>query len=89
MGNEASGSAVCSECRWTNVSLLNLGEPGKPRMVCHGCCKRMLEAVDTCRTALKPNTHITGACAAFFIGELRVETKTYNKLYSKNEGKII
>jgi len=51
----ATGSAVCSECGWTNVNLLNLGEPGKPRMVCHGCCKRALESVDTCRAALKPN----------------------------------
>jgi len=50
-----TGSAVCSECEWTNVSLLNLGEPGKPRMVCHGCCKRALEAVDACRSALKQN----------------------------------
>jgi hypothetical protein len=48
----AIGSAACSECGWTNVNLLNLGEPGKSRMVCHGCCKRMLEAVDACRAAM-------------------------------------
>jgi hypothetical protein len=52
---EATGSAVCSECGRTNVNLLNLGAPSKPRMVCHGCCKRTLEAVDACRDALRPN----------------------------------
>lgn len=36
----------CSICNWTNVSLINLGEPNKPRMVCQGCCKRAVEAMD-------------------------------------------
>ena len=36
----------CSLCNWTNVSLINLGEPNKPRMVCQGCCKRAVEAMD-------------------------------------------
>lgn len=40
-------SATCCLCNWTNVSLLNLGEPGAPRWVCHGCCKRMLDALQT------------------------------------------
>ena len=31
---------------WTNINLLNLGEPGTPRWTCHGCCKRMLEALE-------------------------------------------
>ena len=35
----------CSICNWTNVSLINLGEPNKPRMVCQGCCKRALETM--------------------------------------------
>ena len=36
---------VCSVCNWTNSpgSVWNLGEPGKPRWVCQGCCKRALE----------------------------------------------
>ena len=33
-------AVTCSECHWTNTNLLNLGEPDKPRWVCHGCCKR-------------------------------------------------
>ena len=36
----------CSICNWTNVSLINLGEPNKPRMVCQGCCKRAVETMD-------------------------------------------
>jgi hypothetical protein len=40
------GSATCCLCKWTNVSLLNLGEPGSPRWTCHGCCKRMLDALE-------------------------------------------
>lgn len=39
------GSATCCLCNWTNVRLLNLGEPSKPRWTCHGCCKRMLDAL--------------------------------------------
>jgi hypothetical protein len=42
----STGSATCGICKWTNVSLLNLGEPGNPRWTCHGCCKRMLEALE-------------------------------------------
>jgi hypothetical protein len=42
----APGSATCCLCKWTNVNLLNLGEPGEPRWMCHGCCKRMLEALE-------------------------------------------
>lgn len=36
-------SKTCSVCNWTNVSLLNLGEPGDPRWVCPGCCKRAFD----------------------------------------------
>lgn len=36
----------CSICNWTNVSLINLGEPNKPRMVCQGCCKRAVDTMD-------------------------------------------
>ena len=42
----ARGSATCCICKWTNVSLLNLGEHGSPRWTCHGCCKRMLAALE-------------------------------------------
>lgn len=45
---QAVGRSVptcCSICNWTNVSLINLGEPNKPRMVCQGCCKRALETM--------------------------------------------
>jgi hypothetical protein len=37
------GRQVCSECNWTNVGLINLGDPLKPRWVCQGCCKRAIE----------------------------------------------
>lgn len=36
-------SKTCSVCNWTNISLLNLGEPGDPRWVCPGCCKRAFD----------------------------------------------
>ncbi len=56
MGNTMrSAHVTCSECNWTNVSLINLGEPGKPRWVCHGCCKRTLEALDSVHAALPKN----------------------------------
>lgn len=42
----AHGSATCCLCNWTNTNLLNLGEPGKPRWTCHGCCRRMLDALE-------------------------------------------
>jgi len=47
-------SEFCSECGWTNVGLINLGEPEKPRMVCMGCCKRAIEKLDACRSILPP-----------------------------------
>jgi hypothetical protein len=31
---------VCRVCSWTNVNLLNLGTPGDPHLVCHGCISR-------------------------------------------------
>jgi len=37
---------TCCECNWTNVNLLNIGEQGDPRCVCHGCCKRIAEERD-------------------------------------------
>lgn len=48
----------CSECGWTNVGLVNLGEPEQPRMVCMGCCKRAIEALDACRSILIPKVAI-------------------------------
>jgi len=44
---------VCSECNWTNVSILNLGEFNKPRWVCHGCCKRAIETRDESLSKLR------------------------------------
>ena len=32
----------CPECNWTNVNLMNYGEPNKPRWMCHGCAARAL-----------------------------------------------
>ena len=58
--SSSHASTVCSECGWTNVSLLNMGEPGRPRMVCHGCLKRALEAVDAYRASVKPNAGVAG-----------------------------
>jgi len=42
-----TGSETCYMCKWTNVSLLNLGEAESPRWVCHGCCKRMMSALES------------------------------------------
>lgn len=47
------GSEICSECHWTNGSLINLGESGKPRWVCPGCCKLAIEKLDVFRAVLK------------------------------------
>jgi transposase-like protein len=44
---EDAGKATCCLCHRTNANLLNLGEPGAPRWACHGCCKRMLDALRT------------------------------------------
>ena len=52
---EAAGSESCCICRWTNTGLMNLGEFGKPRWVCHGCCKRILDAVEKIHAAAKRN----------------------------------
>ena len=43
---------LCSVCNWTNVGCINLGEFGKPRWVCQGCCKRALEERDQLRIDL-------------------------------------
>lgn len=48
----------CSICNWTNVSLINLGEPNKPRMVCQGCCKRAVDTMDEI-LALTQNEELT------------------------------
>jgi len=37
---------LCSICEWTNTGCWNLGEPGKPRWVCQGCSKRVVEKQD-------------------------------------------
>jgi hypothetical protein len=36
-------TTTCSKCGWTNVNLLNFGNQ---QIVCRGCCKRALEAVE-------------------------------------------
>jgi len=28
------------------VDLINLGEPEKPRWICHGCCKRIIDRLE-------------------------------------------
>lgn len=40
---------ICSVCNWTNTasSLLNLGDPGKPRWLCHGCIKREVAKLES------------------------------------------
>ena len=42
----------CSNCNWTNISLLNLGNFGKSKMVCHGCAKRAIVVVETMKRVL-------------------------------------
>jgi hypothetical protein len=37
---------TCHICNWTNVGLLNLGEPDKPKWTCQGCCKRILDVIE-------------------------------------------
>lgn len=49
--NNEQSASLCALCKWTNDGLLNLGEPGSPVMVCHGCCKRMY---NTLRVISKP-----------------------------------
>jgi hypothetical protein len=44
--DDSKGNVICSICNWCNTNLLNIGEPGKPRMVCQGCCKRAFEKLD-------------------------------------------
>lgn len=39
-------------CNWCNTGLINLGEFGEPRWTCHGCCKRLLEAVIDVRESI-------------------------------------
>lgn len=39
-------SKKCEVCKWTNIGLINLGEPGKPKMVCPGCIKRTFDTLD-------------------------------------------
>jgi len=36
----------CSICNYTNVGLINIGNPGTPRMVCLGCVKRTFDTID-------------------------------------------
>lgn len=57
-----TNSEVCTLCKWTNAGLLNLGEPGTPVMVCHGCCKRMH---DTLRKISEPWLQMESAGASF------------------------
>jgi NTP pyrophosphatase (non-canonical NTP hydrolase) len=35
---------TCGVCDWTNVGLLNVGDPGRPMWMCHGCIKRAVDA---------------------------------------------
>lgn len=49
---QLSGGAhtnVCSICKWSNASLIDIGNPGEQRYVCHGCCKRAVEMTDSTR----------------------------------------
>jgi hypothetical protein len=45
-GCDAFEGEICCVCGWTNVDLINLGEPGNSKWVCHGCCKRMFDATN-------------------------------------------
>ena len=37
----------CPVCEWTNINLMNYGEPGKSRWMCHGCAARGLAAAES------------------------------------------
>lgn len=37
------GRVKCAVCNWTNTGLLNVGDPGHARWVCHGCIKRTFD----------------------------------------------
>lgn len=65
----AHGSATCCLCNWTNVNLLNLGEPGTPRWTCHGCCKRMLDALEKLRDGDFSGTPINRGSSAMMLIE--------------------
>ena len=73
----ATGSAKCCICKWTNVSLLNLGEPGSPRWTCHGCCKRMLDALER---ILRYPVHSEPVGSAMAMQDIAHETLLPNEL---------
>lgn len=62
-------SATCCLCNWTNVNLLNLGEPGAPRWTCHGCCKRMLDTLEKLRDGDFSGTPINRGSSAMMLIE--------------------
>lgn len=42
----------CPVCEWTNIYLMNYGQPGSPRWMCHGCAARGIAERDTLRASL-------------------------------------
>lgn len=45
---------VCAFCKWTNVNLLNVGEPnGTPKLICHSCTKKAVDTLDAVAGSLK------------------------------------
>lgn len=65
----ANGSETCCLCNWSNTGLQNLGEFGTPRWVCHGCCKRMLDALENLRDGDFVGTPINRGSAAMMLIE--------------------
>lgn len=42
----------CSVCDWTNVGLLNLGEPNAAKWICHACIKRESDSAEKIARAI-------------------------------------
>lgn len=55
--NNAHAPAQCPVCNWTNTGLMNYGEPGKPRWMCHGCAARAIQAGDKAQNPTAAEKH--------------------------------
>lgn len=47
--NHPQAPERCPSCGWTNGWLMNYGEPGKPRWLCHGCAARAIAELERMR----------------------------------------
>lgn len=55
---------TCHICGWTNVGLLNLGEPGLPKWICHPCCKRISDENENLKQSVNAAATVLAASGA-------------------------